>query len=82
MRKASEKLRERAEKGKKKPLIPKDAPMTHGGKGGTKGSFSRSATRAGMGVQEYARKVLSDPNASGGLKKKANFAKNAASWGK
>lgn len=45
-----------------------------------KGKFTAAAERAGMGVQEYARKVLSDPDASPALKKRANFARNAASW--
>nr|DAG89410.1 MAG TPA: hypothetical protein [Crassvirales sp.] len=30
-----------------------------------------------MGVQEYARKVLSDPNATPLQKRRANFARNA-----
>lgn len=47
-----------------------------------KGKFTAAANRAGMGVQEYARKVLNDPNASPLLKKRANFAKVAASWSK
>ena len=41
-----------------------------------RGKFTAAAKRAGMGVQEYARKVLKDPNASSLLKKRANFAKN------
>ena len=45
-----------------------------------KGKFTAAAKRAGMGVQEYARKVLKDPNASPTLKKRANFARNAAKW--
>lgn len=44
------------------------------------GKFTASATAAGMSVQAYATKVLSDPNASPKLKKRANFAKNAAGW--
>lgn len=43
-----------------------------------KGKFTTAAKRAGMGVQAYAKKVLSDPNASSTLKKRANFARNAA----
>lgn len=84
MRKAGEKLgvhKGDVGKGEKRPpLVPKDAPMTHGGKGGTKGTFSRAASRNDMGVQEYARKVLSDPKASPELRRKANFARNAAKW--
>lgn len=45
-----------------------------------KGKFTAAAKRAGMGVQEYARKVLNDPNASPLLKKRANFARNAAKF--
>ena len=41
-----------------------------------RGKFTAAAKRAGMSVQEYARKVLKDPNASPLLKKRANFAKN------
>lgn len=41
-----------------------------------KGKFTAAANRAHMGVQEYARKVLNDPNASPTLKKRANFARN------
>lgn len=40
------------------------------------GKFTDAAKAAGMGVQEYADKVLSDPDASPKLKKRANFAKN------
>ena len=45
-----------------------------------RGKFTAAAKRAGMGVQEYASKVLSDPNASPQLKKRANFARNAKKW--
>lgn len=45
-----------------------------------RGKFTAAAKRAGMGVQEYARHVLSNPNASPTLKKRANFARNAAKW--
>lgn len=45
-----------------------------------RGKFTAAAKRAGMGVQEYAKKVLNDPNASPTLKKRANFARNAAKW--
>lgn len=47
-----------------------------------KGKFSAAAKRAGMSVQAYARKVLNNPNASPTLKKRANFARNAAKWHK
>ena len=42
-----------------------------------KGKFTASAKRAGMGVQEYARKVVNDPNATPLQKRRANFARNA-----
>ena len=45
-----------------------------------RGKFTAAAKRAGMGVQEYASKVLKDPNASPQLKKRANFARNAKKW--
>lgn len=45
-----------------------------------RGKFTAAANRAGMGVQEYASKVLRDPNASPQLKKRANFARNAKKW--
>ena len=45
-----------------------------------KGIFTRAAKRAGEGVQEHAREVLSNPKASGKAKKQANFARNAAKW--
>lgn len=47
-----------------------------------RGKFTESAKEHGMGVQEYARKVLNDPNATPLQKKRANFARNSKSWGK
>ena len=44
------------------------------------GKFTASANAAGMGVQEYAAHVLADDNASPLMKKRANFARNAAKW--
>ena len=43
-----------------------------------RGKFTRSARRAGRGVQDYARAVLDAPKGkySPGLRKEANFAKN------
>lgn len=46
---------------------------------GTKGAFTRSAKKAGEGVQAYARKVLANPKASTKLKRRAAFAKAAGS---
>ena len=47
-----------------------------------RGKFTKSAKAAGESVQEYAAKVLSDPNATPLQKKRANFAKNSKSWSK
>ena len=49
--------------------------------GGTKGSFKAAATKARMGVQEFARHVLAHKDKySPEMVKKANFARNAAKW--
>lgn len=45
-----------------------------------KGKFTASAKAAGRTVQEHARAVLNDPNATPLQKKRANFARNAAKW--
>lgn len=46
-----------------------------------RGTFKAAAKKAGMGVQEYANKVLKKGSkASPAMKKKANFARNAAKW--
>ena len=55
--------------------------MSHRKKGGTKGTFTAAATKAGHedtpeGRKAYANKVLNDPNASTKMKKKATFYKN------
>jgi hypothetical protein len=48
-----------------------------------KGKFTASANRAGMGVQEFASKVLANKeDYSSTQVKRANFAKNAAKWKK
>jgi hypothetical protein len=46
------------------------------------GAFTAKARKAGMGVQAYARKVLSAPEGrySPATRKQANFAKNAKRW--
>lgn len=41
-----------------------------------RGKFTAAAKRAGMCVQQYAKHVLNDSNASPLLKKRANFARN------
>jgi len=56
---------------KKKPMI-KIAPSKVG-------SFT-AAAKAGESTQQHASRVLNDPNASPAMKKKANFARNAARW--
>ena len=58
--------------------------MSHGKKGGTKGTFTAAATKAGHpdtpeGRKEFANKVLNDADASPKMKKKANFYKNIIS---
>lgn len=45
-----------------------------------RGKFTAKAKRAGMGVQEYARKEAHDPNASAETKKEAVFAETAPHW--
>ena len=53
-------------------------------KGGTGGTFTAAATKAGHadtpgGRKAYANKVLKDPNASPKMKRKASFYKNIIS---
>ena len=55
--------------------------MSHRKKGGTKGTFTAAATKAGhpdtpAGRKAFANQILKDPNASSKMKKKANFYKN------
>lgn len=46
-----------------------------------RGTFTSAAKKRGMGVQEFASKVLANPNKySEAMRKKAQFAKNAAKW--
>lgn len=45
-----------------------------------RGKFTASAKSAGKTVQQHARDVLADPNATPLQKKRANFARNAAKW--
>jgi len=47
-----------------------------------RGTFTAAAKKSGQSVQQKARSVLSDPSASPAMKKKANFARNAAKWKK
>ena len=58
--------------------------ISHRKKGGTKGTFTAAATKAGhpdspAGRKAYANEVLKDPDASPKMKKKANFYKNIIS---
>ena len=47
-----------------------------------KGTFTAAATKHGMGVQEFAARVLRNKeDYSPSLVKKANFARNASKWG-
>ena len=71
MRKAGDKLKQAFQK------------MSHRKKGGTKGTFTAAATKAGhpdtpAGRKAYANKVMNDPDASPKMKKKATFYKNNA----
>lgn len=46
-----------------------------------RGTFTKAAKAHGMSVQGFANKVLNNPsNYSAAMRKKANFAHNAASW--
>lgn len=45
-----------------------------------RGKFTASANKAGESVQQHAKSVLSNPNASAKEKKRANFARNARKW--
>ena len=45
-----------------------------------RGTFTAAAKKSGQSVQQKASSVLSDSSASPAMKKKANFARNAAKW--
>ena len=46
-----------------------------------RGTFTKAAKQHGMSVQGFANKVLKNPSKySSAMRKKANFARNAASW--
>lgn len=49
-------------------------------KASKRGTFTAAANKAGKSVQQEASSVLSNPSASPAMKKKANFARNAATW--
>lgn len=68
-------------KGGKLKLIPRVKSGIHIKKK-NKGKFTKSAKQAGQSVQEHAKSVLSNPNATPLQKKRANFACNATKWNK
>jgi hypothetical protein len=46
-----------------------------------KGTFTEASAKRHLSVQQFASQVTSNPgNYSSAMRKKANFAKNAASW--
>ncbi len=47
-----------------------------------RGKFTESAKRAGKSVQQHARDVINNPNATTLQKKRANFAIQAKKWKK
>ncbi len=57
-------------------LLPKGKSGIHIKKK-NRGKFTEAAKRAGKSVQEHAKDVLNDPNATPLQKKRANFARNA-----
>ena len=75
---------EKAKRKKAKSLAKAFYKMSHRKKGGTKGTFTAAATKAGHpdtpeGRKAYANEVLNDPDASAKMKKKATFYKNIIS---
>ncbi len=47
-----------------------------------KGKLTASAKKAGKSVQEHARSVMANPNATPLQRKRANFAIQASKWSK
>ena len=66
--------------GKTKRLLKKGGKSKIHIKKENRGKFTASAKAAGQSVQEHAKSVLNDPNATPLQKKRANFARNAAKW--
>ena len=67
------------------PLLIKNNSFRDGGSihivPSKRGTFTAAATKHGMGVQEFANKVLRNKNNySPAMIKKANFARNASKW--
>ena len=72
--------------GVQEPSLGMEQMMAEGGKihikPSKRGTFTAAAKKRGMGVQEFASKVLTNKeNYSSAMVKKANFARNAAHWG-
>ena len=62
------------------PMITANGGTIHIDKN-KRGTFTAAASRHGMGVQEFASKVLANPDDySPAMRKKANFARNASKW--
>ena len=66
-------------------LINKEIKRKNGGSiniaPSKRGTFTAAATKHGMGVQEFASKVLRNKDSySSAMVKKANFARNASKW--
>ena len=73
-----------SKRSKAKGLAKAFKKMSHRKKGGTKGTFTAAATKAGFpdtpkGRKKFANEVLKDPSATSKMKKKANFYKNIIS---
>lgn len=69
----------------KKKQIDKGLQYAKGGgiyiKPSKRGTFTAAATKHGMGVQEFANKVLANKeDYSPAMRRKANFARNARNW--
>lgn len=69
----------------KKKQIDKGLQYAKGGgiyiKPSKRGTFTAAATKHGMGVQEFANKVLANKeDYSPAMRRKANFARNASKW--
>lgn len=47
-----------------------------------KGTFTKSAKKAGMSVQAYAKSVMANPKATTLQKKRAVFVINSSKWNK
>lgn len=62
------------------PMIAANGGAIHTDKN-KRGTFTAAASRHGKSVQEFASQVLANPeNYSPAMRKKANFARNAAKW--